>query len=279
MTICLAAICDNGKSVVLISDSMITGEHLSIEFEHKTPKIIVLTENCAVATAGDALAHTELFEAVNLKVDKLRTPRIAEIVECIKSCYVDLRQREVKERILNPRGIPNLRTFYQIQGSLVREIALTIQSEIDSYEYGLEILIGGIDEAGAHIHLVDDPGTSVAFDSIGYHAIGSGYPHAVTTLIANDYHQQFSLPKALLITYQAKKIAERAPGVGSKITNMAIITKRGVRFFTPEEVLKLDEIYERKMRAEAELSVERTFDKEVEELLRKTLLQETPEEK
>ncbi|MGB9960041.1 MAG: hypothetical protein ACPLKQ_05935 [Candidatus Bathyarchaeales archaeon] len=268
MTICLATICDNGKSVILISDSMITGEHLSIEFEHKTPKIIILTENCAVATAGDALAHTELFEIVNEQIDRLKAPKISDIVECIKNCFIDIRQRQIIERILKPRGIPDIQTFYSIQGSLVREVALTIQSEIDNYAYGLEVLVGGVDVKGAHIQLITDPGTSVSFDSIGYHAIGSGYPHAVTSLIANDYHQQFPLPKALMTAYQAKKIAERAPGVGSKITNLAIITQKGVRFFTPEEVFELDKIYMRKL-SEEESSVVKTWEKEVEDLLRK----------
>lgn len=268
MTICLAAICDDGKHIIMVTDAMITGEHLSIEFEHKTPKIIKLADNCAVATAGDALAHTELFEAVRENIDKLKAPMISDIVECIKGCFIELRQREIEERILKPRGFPDIKTFYKVQGALVREVALTIQNAIDKYRYGLNILVGGVDARGAHIYGILDPGTSVAFDSIGYHAIGSGYPHAVTTLIANDYHQKIPLPKALLIAYEAKKIAERAPGVGSKITNVAIVNKKKVKLFSPNEILELDEVHNKKAKAEEEWRQEKDWEKELEKLIK-----------
>ena len=251
----------------MVADAMITGQQLSIEFEHRTPKITKLTENCFVSTAGDALAHTELFEAVRDEVDKLRSPKISDIVECIKNCFVGLRQRNIQERILNPRGFPDLKTFYQVQGGLVREVALTIQNEIDTYGFGLNILVGGIDDKGAHIYSVLDPGTSLAFDSIGFHAIGSGYPHAITTLIANDYTQQIELPKALLIIYEAKKIAERAPGVGSKITNLAIVNDTKIKFFTAGEIQELDDVYNRKLKSEEEWSKEKNWEKELEKLI------------
>jgi len=267
MTICLATICDNGNYVVLVSDAMITGEHLSIKFEHKRPKITKLAANCAVATAGDALADAELFDAVKQRIDQLKTPRIQEIVECIKMCYIELRQKEIRERILIPRGINDIETFYQMQQDLIREVALTIQSEIESYEYGLEILVGGVDKKGAHVYMIDDPGTSVVFDSIGYHAIGSGYPHAVTTFITNDFHQGISLPDALLISYEAKKIAERAPGVGTNITSVAIVSKQNVHFFNKEEVTQLDAIYASKLSAEKEFAESRNWGKELEELI------------
>jgi len=268
MTICLGTICDDGKYVILVTDAMITGEHLSIEFEHKSPKITKLADNCAVATAGDALAHTELFEAVRADIDKLRTPRIFDIVNCIKECFIKLRQEEIDDRILRPRGFPNVQTFYQVQGQLVREVSLTIQNAIDTYGYGLEVLVGGVDDRGAHIHCVLDPGISVAFDAIGYHAVGSGYPHAITTLIANDYHQTLPMPKALLIAYEAKKIAERAPGVGSNITNVAIVNSKKVKLFNPDEVRELDKVYYEKVKAEKEWNQEKSWEKGLEKLIK-----------
>jgi 20S proteasome alpha/beta subunit len=268
MTICLATICNEGKYVIVMSDAMITGEHLSIEFEHKRPKITILANNCAVATAGDALAHTELFEAVKEEIDKLKKPKITEVVKCIKNCFVELRQRQIKERILNPRGIRRIEDFYQMQQTLAREVILTLQNTIDKYEFGLDVLVGGVDTNGAHIHSVIDPGTSVSFDSIGYHAIGSGYPHAVTSLIANDFNQDIPLTKALLITYEAKKIAERAPGVGANITNVAIISSKKAKLFNSNEVQEIDKVYKEKLKNELEWKREKEWEKELEKLTR-----------
>lgn len=36
MTICIAAICEQGSSLILTTDSMITNEGLLIQFEHPT---------------------------------------------------------------------------------------------------------------------------------------------------------------------------------------------------------------------------------------------------
>lgn len=269
MTICLATICDEGKQVMLMSDTMITEDgHLSIEFEHKRPKIIKLADNCAVATAGDALVHTELFEAVRADVDKLKEPKISEIVQNIVNCFTDLRLRKIQEQFIRRRGIPNIETFYHMQQSMMPDVALTVQNDIDSYGVDLEVLIAGVDAAGAHIHYVGDPGTSMTFDSIGYHAVGSGTPHAVTTLIVNDYNQGIPLNKALLITYEAKKIAERAPGVGPN-TDVAIINKNGVQMFDPGEIQTLDAVYRKKTEAELVWKQEKDWEKGLEGLTRK----------
>lgn len=267
MTICLSTICNKGEYVIMIADSMITGEQLSIEFEQRTPKISKLSDHCVVSTAGNALVHTELFDAVRDEIENLRSPLIKDIVSCIKSCYVELRQRDIRERILSPRGFPTIEYFYQVQNELVREVALTVQSEIDSYEYGLDVLVAGVDSKGAHIFHVLDPGTSFPFDSIGYHAIGSGESHAITTLIANEYHKDFDLPNALLLAYRAKKVAERAPGVGSKITNIAIVHGNNVKLLTSEEVQQLDKIYLRRAEIEGKWKQEQSLGKDLKTLV------------
>jgi 20S proteasome alpha/beta subunit len=268
MTICLAVICEKRKTVIMISDAMITGEELSIEFEHRNPKIIKLANNCVVSTAGNALVHTELFDAVKEELGESVSPEISEVIECIKKCFANLRQRDIEERILKPKGFPDIQAFYGMQGSLVREVALSIQNDIDTYEYGLDVLVGGVDSKGAHIFSVSDPGTSVAFDAIGYNAIGSGETHAITTLIANEYHEQFRLPEALLMAYQAKKIAERAPGVGSKITTIAVVTNKKVRFLTAEETRDLDVVYAKRLEAEEKWKREHDWGEELKKLVK-----------
>jgi len=241
-----------------MSDTMITADGLlSIEFEHKYPKIIKLAQNCAAAIAGDALIHTELFEAVSAEVDKLKEPPISGIVQNTVNCFADLRLKKIQERFIKKRGIPNIETFYSIQQSMMPDVALMVQNDIDSYGIELEVLVAGVDATGAHIHYVADPGTSMTWDSIGYHAVGSGSPHALTTLIANDYNQGIPLNKALLITYEAKKIAERAPGVGSN-TNVAIINTKGVNMFDSNEIQTLNAVYAKK--AEAELALKQGTD-------------------
>jgi len=92
MTICIAAICERSTSLVLAADAMVTSHRLSLEFEHPKRKMTPLSDNCVALTAGDALAHTELFDAAAKEIRALKEPAIAEIVEKITECYQSVRK-------------------------------------------------------------------------------------------------------------------------------------------------------------------------------------------
>lgn len=245
MTICIAAICEKGSYAVLATDSMLTQEWLSIQFEHPTRKITKLCDCCAALTAGDALAHTELFNMVQGKIDNLRFPLTFDIVEKIKECYQFIREREIKETILNPIGFKGFTEFYEAQKFILPEIAFTIQSKIEQYDYGLEIIVAGVNGEKVSIYGIANPGTSKCFDAVGFHAIGSGLPHALNSLIARECHSDISLREALLIVYEAKKMAEKAPGVGGKTTNLNIIGNNKIIEFPNEKIGELHEIYKK----------------------------------
>lgn len=252
MTICIAAICKESSTLILATDSMLTNEALSIQFEHPVKKMTYLSNNCVALTAGDALAHTELFNIVQKKITKLKEPSVIEVVTKIKECYQGIRKIEIIEKFLNPRGFNTFNEFYQAQGYLSKEVIFTIQAQIDTYNYGLQILVGGISNAVAHIYLISDPGTSKCFDAIGFSAIGSGLPHAINTLIARGCNQNISLEEGFMIVYEAKKMAEKAPGVGSNITNICIINSKGISEFPQNKFRELHKIYEKWVRRESD---------------------------
>ncbi len=249
MTICIAAICENYSGLVLASDSMLTNPYLPLEFEQPTKKMTQLSDLCIAMTAGNAVAHTELFNDVQCQIKQLKTPSVNEIVDKIKRCYQNIRKREICERILVPRGFDDFADFYQAQRVIHADITMKIQYEIDSYDYGLSIIVAGISGGKARIYYILDPGTSQCYDSIGFHTIGSGSPHAINTLTARGCHQALSLEEVLMIVYEAKTMAERAPGVG-KITNLTIIKDNKVKDLSDDEIDKLPEIYEKWLRKE-----------------------------
>jgi hypothetical protein len=104
MTICIAAICENGEAVIVTSDRMITANFLALEFEHPNPKIEKLADCCVGLTAGDALAHTELFRACRQYVQQMKSPQVELIVNEVKDQFLSLRQKRAEEEILRPRG-------------------------------------------------------------------------------------------------------------------------------------------------------------------------------
>jgi 20S proteasome alpha/beta subunit len=242
MTICVAAVCENGSTLVLAADRAVTSS-ISIEFEHPGKKMIRLSDSCITLTAGDALAHTELFDMVNEEITKHRAPSVNEVVSKIKECYQKRRKQEVIENFLIPRGFSNFGDFYQAQKHMLPDLALTIQTQIERYTYGLQILVAGMKGETAHIYEINDPGTSRCFDSMGYHAIGSGLPHAMYTLISRNCNQNMPLEEVLLIIYEAKKMAERAPGVGSNTTDICIMNSRNIYLSQNGHIKEIESIY------------------------------------
>lgn len=246
MTVCLAAICGQGSKLVIASDSMITNPALSIEFEHPGKKMTELSDSCIALTAGDALAHTELFNSVQIEIEKLKSPTLRNIILKIKECYQDIRKREITEKHLIPRGFNSFSEFYKAQRMLNPEITQRIQFQIEEYDYGLEILIAGVENGVAHIHEIFNPGTSKCFDSIGFHAIGSGVPHALNSLIARGCNQSASIEKCFMEIFEAKKMAEKAPGVGCTLTNICFLfPNKGIVGFPKEKYDDLEQILEK----------------------------------
>lgn len=250
MTICIGAVCENQTAVVLASDTMVTNSALSFQFEHEERKMTLLSESCIALTSGDALVHTELFGAVRASISPLRQPSILQIVEQIKKCYAQLRRQKIEERILQPRGFDSLTNFYEIQRHLVPDVALSVQSRVDNFDYSLDILVSGVTEGRAHLYGVSNPGTSYCLDAIGFHAIGSGTPHALNTMMATGLHSAVDLHEAFMTVYEAKKLAERAPGVGSRNTDLCIV-RNGETYFLPRECIHdLDGLYKHWRRGE-----------------------------
>src|SRR5262245_24716547 len=122
MTVCIAAACEESSCVVVAADTMVTNEGIPIQFEHQGRKIADLSSNCIALTAGDALAHTELFNVVQGEIGRLREPSVWEIVATIKKCYQQTRRSEILERVLEPRGFTGFPEFYEAQRHLMPDV-------------------------------------------------------------------------------------------------------------------------------------------------------------
>lgn len=123
------------------------------------------------------------------------------------------------------------------------DIVVTLDHQIANYDYGLGLLIAGADPDEAHIYGIRNPGETDCYDSLGYHAIGIGAMHAVSSLIANGCLPSIDVKHAVYFTYEAKRSGENAPGVGSD-TDMAIIRDGSHRYLSDEEIKALEKIYE-----------------------------------
>jgi hypothetical protein len=248
--------CDEAKKAIAVFDRMITQEPLSIEFEQGLCKIERLSSMSVATTAGDALEPKDIFRDAKDKINELTRPSMRQITKVVKAEFVSCRKRNVEDQILKPRGFGSIEDFYRKMRDLPPDVYSIIDNNIERFHFlhnsGMAMMLAGIDYCGAHIYLVYDPGRSACFDSIGFHAIGSGTPHAISTLTSYGFTSRFPLNTALWIAYEAKRRAERAPGVG-KGTDMCIIDEaKGVSFVSEETMKVLNSLYEDKDKKERE---------------------------
>jgi hypothetical protein len=247
MTICIAAICESCKAVIVASDRMLTAGFLALEFEHPDSKMEELSDSCVGLTAGDALAHTELFRACRQHVEQLKSPQVELIANEIKEQFIAMRQKRAEEEILKPRGF-TLNQFYK-EGFINRipsDLAMMIDHSIKDRLYPLSILVAGVDDSGAHIYSIEDPGMVNCFDRLGYDAIGSGDRHALYSIVDKEHSADSKLNDTIFTVYEAKKRAELAPGVGGAV-EMAIITRKSIRYLTKSEKSQLEKIFTQKI--------------------------------
>ncbi len=104
------------------------------------------------------------------------------------------------------------------------------------------MIVAGVDDTGAHIYVVTNPGESECMDAICFHSIGSGSPHALVSLIGNNISPNNDLLHCLYNVYEAKKRSESSPGVG-KLSDIGIITKEGTFDLKQTEISKLEKAF------------------------------------
>jgi len=248
MTICIMAICENNSKIIVASDRMLTIESF-IEFEHELTKIEKLSSNCAAVTAGNALTHVDIFNNVKPVIKKSPFLSISEIAEEVKNSFIRQRKKKIEELFLQMRGY-NIETFYENMVNLPESIYITLDDKIQNYDFNLDIIVGGVDDEGAHIYYIENPGTLESYDSVGYFAIGTGDIHATLTFISRDYFQEISTKESLYIIYEAKRISEKAPGVGKK-TDIWIIDRNHIIQLSQKVIDSLNNIYNKKKVLEA----------------------------
>jgi 20S proteasome alpha/beta subunit len=236
--------CNKAQNVVAVADRMVSVEFLSLQFEQHTRKVERIGEHFVALTAGDALGHTEIIRATTQEIARLSQPTVFEVASQVETCFIRARQNLAEKSTLRRVGL-DYATFLEQQRNLSPELVSALMSEYQAVELDIELLLAGVDSTGGHLYQVYDPGIKTCFDSIGYTAIGSGLPHAESFLADADYSPNISLNRAIWLGYVAKRRSERAPGVGSRYTDVLVIDEdQGVQFLDGPTLDKLDSLYQ-----------------------------------
>ncbi len=215
MTVCIAAICtdyalDGAQSPVVVgaSDRRLTLNDWT--YEPPIWKRLDLAPQIVAMTAGNAAASAAMYEETRSWLAQNQTPHVKLAAEAWASAFAEYRRREAERSILAPLGL-DLTTYRQEE----REARVRLEDQLTRWQLDDEAIIAGLDPSGAHLYAVRDPGWASCEDQVCFAAIGSGSGHAAAEFMRAKYTWTFSVARALLLIYRAKKSSEVDPFVGS----------------------------------------------------------------
>jgi 20S proteasome alpha/beta subunit len=232
VTVCVGAICEQGKTVVVAADKMVTfGPPMNLQTEPASlRKIKKLSDESVLLFSGSVPDGEELISATIARINTSQKQPTAQIAEAAKEAYAELKKKRVEDAILKPLLGANFGQFQTLVGqSPSSQILQQVLGMIMQHNLQLEALVAGEDDTGAHLFIVAHPGVLLPVETTGYAAIGSGGLHAAVRLSLGQHSKETSMDDAVYNVYEAKKAAEVAPGVG-KMTDMAVIKGKRVLF-------------------------------------------------
>lgn len=246
----MGAICSDpqrasGQAVVVASDRMVTMGGLQ-EFEHEVPKVNEIGRCLVALVAGDALRGNVLVRAVQA-TGQATVGDVRSVANVAAIRYGELRRQHLDSTVFEPRGL-TLAEFYHggLHSGLLPQIVGGLDQQVANFDFGLEVLIAGVDEEGGHLFQIGNPGgAGVVLDlgPIGFSAIGSGGLHAIQAMIGFGHTPSRGLNDTIFRVFGAKRRAEVAPGVGHD-TDLLVITERGTVKLSQDALDELQRIYD-----------------------------------
>jgi len=249
MTVCIAAICESGKKIVVAADRMLTfPSPTNLEFETAEQKIVGLAPSCIALASGNTAYATQILDNTRQKLGGNQSPPIGQVLEIVRTEYISTRMVKTDETVTASLGADYARflqkggtlpNYLQVQPAVFQQLFMITQQ----FNLGVDIIVAGIDDLGAHISVVTNPGTLFSLDKLGYSAIGTGGMHATIHLLLSGHTSGRTFLETLYDVYVAKKASEVAPGVG-QATDLAVIESGNVWHCTELVVKKLQGTFE-----------------------------------
>ena len=212
MTVCIAAICQNHYGYPMVigaTDRMMTAG--DIEFEPPIAKVWQLTPQIVALNAGEANAQAEI--CARTQRFQPRSVEHAVRTYCRQLAKYNIVQAERK--VLAPFGL-TMKSFLEMQCDLSPSFVEQLRYDIKRERAGIQTIICGVDGFGAHIYSIDEDGSALCHNPIGFVAIGGGQWHASSQFMFGSYSPQMPLARALVLLSYAKERAAVAPGVGQQ---------------------------------------------------------------
>src|SRR5262249_49700933 len=153
-------------------------------------------------------------------VDRKKIVDVRKIARIYSEKLIAFGRERAERKHLAPLGL-DLASFVKKQRSMHESFISDIVDRVRGESPNVEVIIAGFDSGGPHIYYVSDDGETCQ-DDAGFCAIGTGVDLFEGYFSLAGYDRFWPLHKTMMLTYEAKRKAEAAPGVGP-ITDLLFI--------------------------------------------------------
>ena len=214
MTLVQASIANNGKSVIMVADRLLTssfGEDFpDYESEGNTPKIS-LWGNIGIGFSGSALyADMATSEVPSSLTD------FDKVVKKISNFVKGQRDAIINNEVIRITGITS-KEFFLTSGVVPEPVREYVYGWLNQFRFPFQCIIAGFDkDNNAKIYYITDDGSIISATNFGVGSIGSGSPFS--QIYFDQCNYDISMPEigCLFFAYKAKRWAEAPTGVGLK---------------------------------------------------------------
>ena len=252
----IGAICGERKTVVAVADRMVTG--FNYEYEPWVSKAYWLTDHVFLMMAGPLEAGYGIAQRAAWQVSQKGLTGVGQIADEVGIVFQAERNRQVIARYLSKFGIYSLDRWLEVQLKLREELASDLRTQITRHRVRVELMVLGVDAHGGQIYAIGDGAEVTPCTRAGYCCMGSGMEHADTTFARYQYDTSFSKEEALYVAYEAKRMAEMAPGVGPE-TDIFIMDASGMSGLHVESIAELKRKYDRRPDRQPRKRAQRTI--------------------
>ena len=103
MTIAVGAICDQGKTVIVAADQLVTFPQLNLHIEGAVSKIVTLTPHVVSVLTGAIIDGDEILTMARPRIESLgNDPSVDKVVEAIRQAFETFKTQRVERFILRP---------------------------------------------------------------------------------------------------------------------------------------------------------------------------------
>jgi hypothetical protein len=235
MTVCIAAICDTGRALIMVADRQFGLGYTSVESKHG--KFDNFGPDWYVGFAANNMAYaTEVITLGRSRLQKQAERDHYDMIPKIERCYQDVRNAKAEALYLSSWG-SSLSDFHAHgKERIPLGTYAGVYSKLTTFDLSVELLVAGFGDA-ARIFRIRNPGVSSEQTGLGFWAIGSGSAAALSSLFSREYNFSMSIEEALMYAYEAKVDAEYATDVG-RDTDIFIINRGATPLRIDEDTQK-----------------------------------------